>query len=99
MINKHIQNLNQLIHAPTRLAILSILISSETASFTYLKETIKTTDGNLSTHLSKLEDAGYVAIKKTFKNKRPLTICSLTKNGKQAFHEYIGHLEKIIQRK
>lgn len=96
MNTEHILKLNPIIHAPIRLAVMSILISVENANFTYLKETIQTTDGNISTHLTKLEEAGYLKIKKTFKGKKPQTICSLTEEGREAFKTYIENLEKII---
>ena len=97
MEHKKILQLDTMIHAPTRLAILSVLISVENAHFTYLKESIGTSDGNLSTHLTKLEEAGYIRIKKTFKGKKPQTICTITKQGKKAFREYLEQLEQIIQ--
>ena len=97
MEHKKILQLDTLIHAPTRLAILSVLISVKNAHFTYLKESIGTSDGNLSTHLTKLEEAGYIRIKKTFKGKKPQTICTITKQGKKAFREYLEQLEQIIQ--
>jgi len=92
-----ILQLDPIIHAPTRLAILSILVTVENANFTFLKESIGVTDGNLSTHLSKLEANGIITIKKTFKGKKPQTICAITKKGRDAFKKYLDQLENIIQ--
>jgi DNA-binding transcriptional ArsR family regulator len=91
-----ILQLDSLIHAPTRLAILSILIGVEEANFSYLKEAINTTDGNLSTHLTKLETGGLIAIKKTFKGKKPQTLCTITEQGKKGLSTYLNQLEKIV---
>jgi DNA-binding transcriptional ArsR family regulator len=85
--------LDPVIHSRTRLAVLSILVSVKEASFNYLKETIGTTDGNLSVSLSKLEEAGYISIKKAFKGKKPLTTCKISERGAKAFSEYIKALE------
>ena len=88
--------LDPVIHSRIRLAVLSILISVREASFTYLKETIGTTDGNLSASLSKLEEAGYISIKKSFKGKKPLTTCSIREKGRTAFSKYMKALETYI---
>jgi DNA-binding transcriptional ArsR family regulator len=85
--------LDPIIHSRTRLAVLSILVSVKEASFNYLKETIGTTDGNLSVSLSKLEEAGYISIKKAFKGKKPLTTCRISEKGRKAFSEYLKALE------
>jgi DNA-binding HxlR family transcriptional regulator len=97
MKHEKILNLDPIIHAPIRLAILSILITVETANFSYLKESIGTTDGNLSTHLTKLEESGYVHIKKNFIGKKPRTTCAITKKGRAAFEKYLEQLEQIVQ--
>ncbi len=91
-----ILQLDPMIHAPIRLAVLSILISVESANFTYLKDTIGTTDGNLSTHLSKLEEQGYITIEKTFQGKKPLTTCAITEKGRTSFLQYLDQMERII---
>lgn len=88
--------LDPMIHSRIRLAVLSILISVKQASFSYLKETIETTDGNLSASLSKLEEAGYISIKKSFKGKKPLTTCSIREKGRTAFSNYLKALETYI---
>jgi len=97
MKHEQILKLDPLIHAPIRLAILSILITAENANFTFLKEAIGTTDGNLSTHLTKLEERGYINIKKTFKGKKPQTMCTITDKGKVAFQSYLAQLERIVE--
>ncbi len=97
MDQEKILNLDPIIHTPTRLAILSVLISSVKATFTFLKDSIGITDGNLSTHLSKLEASGYITIKKQFKDKKPQTVCSITKKGREAFENYVDQLEQIVQ--
>jgi len=88
--------LDPVIHSQIRLAVLSILLSVEKAEFNYLKEAIGTTDGNLSVHLSKLEQAGYISVKKSFKGKKPLTTCSLIEKGRTAFSRYLKALEDYI---
>lgn len=90
------EQLDPVIHSRIRLAVLSILISVKKASFSYLKETIETTDGNLSASLSKLEEAGYISIKKSFKGKKPLTTCSISEKGRTAFSNYLKALETYI---
>ena len=89
--------LDPVIHSRIRLAVLSILISVKEASFNYIKETIGTTDGNLSASLSKLEEAGYISIKKFFKGKKPLTTCSIREKGRTAFSKYMKALETYIR--
>ena len=89
--------LNKVIHQKARLGIMSILIAMEVAEFNYLKNRLKLSDGNLSTHLSILEKEKYVKIKKKFIKKKPKTLCQLTEKGRQAFLEYINDLEQITQ--
>jgi DNA-binding MarR family transcriptional regulator len=89
--------LNKAIHQKARLGIMSILMASEEAEFNYLKERLKLTDGNLSTHLSILEKEKFVRIKKKFIKKKPKTLCQMTERGRQAFKEYLENLEKIIR--
>jgi DNA-binding MarR family transcriptional regulator len=85
--------LDPVIHSPVRLAIISVLASATRAEFNFLKKATETTDGNLSTHLARLEEAGYVSIEKTFQGKRPLTTCVLTEKGRAAFEGYLKALE------
>lgn len=88
---------NRLIHAPVRLGIMTILNSVEEVSFNYLKNKLDVTDGNLSSHIEKLEEAEYLSVRKTFKDKKPHTTYSITERGKKAFRNYIEHLEKVIE--
>jgi DNA-binding MarR family transcriptional regulator len=88
--------LDPVIHSQIRLAVLSILLSAVKAEFSYLKAATGTTDGNLSTHLSRLEQAGYISVRKSFKRKKPLTTCSLTEKGRAAFSRYLKALEDYI---
>ncbi len=90
--------LDPIIHAPVRLAIMTILASVKDADFVYLKETVGTSDGNLSVHLAKLEDAGYIKIIKKFVAKKPKTICSIKVRGRNAYQEYILALERYLIR-
>ncbi len=80
------------IHEKTRLAIVSALAVNATLSFNELKAILKTTDGNLSVHARKLEEAGYVACKKSFEGRMPKTEFSLTAAGKRALEMYVGHM-------
>jgi DNA-binding MarR family transcriptional regulator len=89
--------LDRVIHEKGRLAIMSMLAASAELSFTEMRDTLHMTDGNLTTHIRTLQEAGYVSITKTFQNNRPLTTCALTPSGKRAFTSYINLLEEIIQ--
>ena len=89
--------LNTVIHQKARLGIMSILMAMGEAEFNYLKERLKLSDGNLSTHLSILEKEKYIKIKKKFVKKRPKTLCQLTDKGHQVFLEYLNYLENIIK--
>ncbi len=89
--------LDPVIHAPIRLAVVSILTAVKSADFTYLKNAVGTTDGNLSVHLSKLEQAGYLSVKKRFREKKPQTSYILTAKGKEAFLKYVKGLEKYVR--
>lgn len=99
MDHEQIPKLDPMIHTPIRLAVMSILIAVEEADFNYLKETIQATNGNLSTHLYKLETSGLIRIKKAFKGKKPHTTCSLTKKGKESFIQYIEQMEQLVGRR
>ena len=89
--------LNKAIHQKARLGIMSILMASKQVEFNYLKDRLKLTDGNLSSHLSLLEKEKYIKIKKIFVKKKPKTLCQMTDKGRQAFEEYLENLEKIIR--
>ena len=88
---------DRLIHEPSRSVILTILSSVESADFLYLLRETGLTKGNLTVHLSKLETAGYIKIEKTYRGKLPLTLCSLTQEGKQAFENYRQQLRRIFR--
>jgi DNA-binding MarR family transcriptional regulator len=89
--------LDSLLHEPGRLAIASVLAAVEGLTFTELRDQLEMTDGNLSVHLQKLEEKGYVAISKAFVGRRPQTTCRLTPAGRRAFGRYLNHLETIVQ--
>lgn len=88
--------LDRVIHEKGRLAIMSLLAANTELAFTELRDTLAMTDGNLTTHIRTLQEAGYVAVAKSFQNKRPLTTCSLTSAGRKAFADYITLLEQIV---
>ena len=92
--------LDNIIHQPARLQIMSSLMAldpGEQVDFVYLRKILKLTDGNLGAHLTKLEDAGYIKIEKTFIARKPRTFISITGRGRDAFDEHIAALEKIIE--
>jgi DNA-binding MarR family transcriptional regulator len=89
--------LDRVIHEKGRLALMSMLAASPELSFTEMRDALNMTDGNLTTHIRTLQEAGYVSVTKSFQNNRPLTTCSLTSAGKKAFANYINLLEAIIQ--
>ena len=88
--------LNQIIHERVRLAIVSALAANESLSFAELKGLLQVTDGNLSVHARKLEEAGYVACAKSFQKRMPKTEFRLTAEGRRAFERYVSHLEALI---
>jgi DNA-binding MarR family transcriptional regulator len=89
--------LDRVIHEKGRLGIMSMLAAAPELSFTELRDTLAMTDGNLTTHIRTLQEAGYVAVSKSYEKNRPLTTCSLTAAGKKAFAGYIDLLEQILQ--
>ena len=92
---QELATLDRLIHEPGRLMIMTVLYAVPEADFLYLQRECGLTQGNLSSHLAKLEEAGYVTITKTFKGKYPLTICKLTEKGRAAFEEYARKMRVI----
>jgi len=90
-------DLDSVIHSRVRLAILILLLQSKTANFTYLKKEIDVSDGNLSTHLRKLEESRYIKIQKRFENRKPKTTISLTNKGRIALKEYTNNLEEYLR--
>ncbi|MBQ3324005.1 MAG: transcriptional regulator [Muribaculaceae bacterium] len=92
-----LKELNPLLHSQLRLAIMSILMNCEEASFVYIKEQTQATAGNLSVQLDKLVSAGYITVEKKFQGKKPLTLCSVTDAGKNAFEEYVNALRDYLK--
>lgn len=89
-------DLDPLLHSQLRLAVMSILMNVESAEFVFLKEKTGATSGNLSVQIDKLSSAGYLRVRKSFRNKKPLTQCFITKKGIQAFEKYVDDLKKYI---
>ena len=96
-IETQIPDFDRLIHEKTRLAIVSALAVNTTLTFNELKAILKTTDGNVSVHARKLEEAGYLSCKKSFEGRMPKTEYSLTAAGKRALEKYLGHMEALIR--
>jgi DNA-binding transcriptional ArsR family regulator len=95
---RSLTELDRLIHEPARLLIVTILASVASADFLFLQRETGLTKGNLSAHLSKLEEAGYVKIEKTFKGKLPLTVCKLTAAGQKALTQYRQQLQDFMNK-
>jgi DNA-binding MarR family transcriptional regulator len=94
--------LNETIHQPVRLRIMAALVTLEAGNevdFTYLRELLKVTDGNLGAHLRKLEEAGYIAVNKTFIDRKPRTFISASSEGRMVFQEHVKALEAILKSK
>jgi predicted ArsR family transcriptional regulator len=89
--------LDRVIHEKVRLAIMSLLAAAPSLSFTELRDTLEMTDGNLTTHLRTLHEAGYVAVTKEIQGGRPHTSFALTTQGRKAFADYINLLEQIVR--
>jgi DNA-binding MarR family transcriptional regulator len=94
---RSLAGVNRLIHEPSRSIILAILMAVESADFLYLQRETGLTKGNLSVHLSKLEEAGYVNIEKTYRGKIPLTLCRITGAGRNAFDAYRKQLKQFVE--
>lgn len=93
---RSLANVDRLIHEPARTIIVAILYTVESADFLYLQRETSLTKGNLSAHLSKLAEAGYLQIEKTYRGKIPLTLCRLTETGRQAFEEYRRQMKQFV---
>jgi DNA-binding MarR family transcriptional regulator len=89
-------DLDPVIHGKLRLGVMAYLASAGSASFTTLREKTGATDGNLSSHLQKLEEAGYVKIDKRFENRKPLTVVSLVKRGRRAWIDYLEKMQVLL---
>lgn len=91
-----IDAIDEVIHGRIRLGVMAYLSSAGTADFNELKARLQATDGNLSVHLRKLEDAGYVEVEKTFVGRKPLTRVSLSEAGRAAFLRYLDAMQKLV---
>lgn len=90
-----IHRLDAVIHGRVRLGVMAYLTAADHAEFTTLKDSLETTEGTLSVHLRKLEEAGYVTIEKTYKGRRPLTLVHLTQDGRKAFRKYLDAIGRL----
>ena len=90
------KELDPILHSQLRLAIVSLLIGTEVAEFTYIREQTGATAGNLSIQITRLKEAGYIEVTKKFRNNYPLTLCSITKLGRQKFSEYVKDLKDYL---
>ncbi len=90
------KQIDDVIHGRVRLAIMAFLASVDEADFAALKNAVSVTDGNLSVHLRKLEEAGYITLTKTFVGRRPNTACALTEDGRNALVSYVDHIEALL---
>jgi DNA-binding MarR family transcriptional regulator len=94
--------LNETIHQPVRLRVMAALVTlapNEEVDFTYLRELLEVTDGNLGAHLRKLEEAGYININKAFVERKPRTYVSATNEGREVFNQHVAALESILKGK
>jgi DNA-binding MarR family transcriptional regulator len=94
--------LNETIHQTVRLRIMASLVTLDTGNevdFTYLRDLLEVTDGNLGAHLRKLEEAGYISVNKLFVERKPRTFVSATAAGRKVFREHVAALESILKRK
>jgi DNA-binding MarR family transcriptional regulator len=92
--------LNEIIHQPVRLRIMAALVTLEVGSevdFTYLRELLEVTDGNLGAHLRKLEEVGYIAVNKIFVDRKPRTYVAATDEGRKVFKQHVAALEAILK--
>ncbi len=90
------KELDPILHAPLRLAVISLLLSVKEAEFTFLKEKTNSTSGNLSVQITKLKEAEYIEVTKQFKDNYPLTICKITSKGVDAFENYVKALQSYM---
>jgi DNA-binding MarR family transcriptional regulator len=89
-------SIDEILHSRVRLAIVAFLAGANTAEFSAVRDAIRTSDGNASVHLRKLEDSGYIAVRKHFVARRPQTIYALTPRGRRALLDYVAHLETLL---
>ncbi len=89
-------DLDPILHSQLRLAVISLLISTEVAEFTYIREQTGASAGNLSIQITKLKEAGYIEVTKKFRNNYPQTLCNITPLGKEKFSEYVNSLKDYL---
>jgi DNA-binding MarR family transcriptional regulator len=92
-----IDHIDEVIHGRVRLGVMAYLSGAGSADFNTLKARLQATDGNLSAHLRKLEDAGFVTVEKSFVNRKPLTTLTLTDAGRKAFSAYLDAIGKLVE--
>ncbi len=97
VLKRVLDELDPLLHERGRLAIVSVLAAADRLSFTELRDELAMTDGNLSIHLQRLEEKGYVAVHKQFIGRRPHTTCKITPTGRRALTRYLDHLEAVVR--
>lgn len=97
MKNYDYRQFDPLIHSRIRLSVLAILVSVDDAEFTYLREQVKATDGNLGAHLRRLEEGGYLDVTKHFVDRKPLTRYRITDTGRQGFQRYVDSVEQLLR--
>ena len=90
------KELDPILHSQLRLSVISLLIGTEIAEFTYIREQTGATAGNLSIQITKLKETGYIEVTKKFRNNYPLTLCSITNLGRQKFTEYVNDLKDYL---
>ena len=91
------KELNPILHSQLRLAVMSLLIAVKEAEFTFIRQKTNSTAGNLSVQVQKLKEAGYIDVKKEFKDNYPLTTCKITSKGIEAFDEYVKALQEYLK--
>jgi len=91
------KDLDPILHSQLRLAVISLLLNSEVAEFTYLQEQTGATSGNLSIQITRLKEAGYIDVTKKFRNNYPQTLCRITPFGRQKFIEYVNSLRDYLE--
>jgi len=96
---KNFVELDPLLHSQLRLAIISLLISVKEADFAYIQEATQSTNGNLSVQITKLKDAEYIEVSKTFEKNYPKTTCKITKKGTKAFEKYVSDIKNYLSPK
>jgi DNA-binding MarR family transcriptional regulator len=89
-------DLDPILHSQLRLAVISLLMNTEVAEFTYIREQTGATAGNLSIQITKLKEAGYIEVTKKFRNNYPQTLCNITVLGKEKFAEYVNSLKDYL---